>query len=291
MERTLRSARAAATAAAAGLPLASIAAAAASGGGHGTALEVLMLPVLIAFAIGLHAALSRAAKAVIASARPLATGEAEACGYDRNVHATASSQTMGIVAVALAAGFALWLGFAGGWTWAWGLGWLGVAGAVALDLWWWERVAASANHLWFQRGWSGRVHQVLIDNIRDIAVVESEAGGFTLRHGHRNASARLMLTLVDGSRVALPKTDAQGGLEAVEAVANHVRARRQQSSDRRSLSDAEARAAEAAAEAAKAQPSRDAAMLLELRRLRQKALSPDLPAAVRTPPTGGSSGD
>lgn len=270
------------------MPLAGLAAGAPAGSGHGLALDVLMLPLLVAFAVGLHAVLARAAKAVVASARPLATGEIEACGYDRSVHATAASQTMGIVAVALAAGFALWLGFAGGWAWAWALGWLGVAAAVALDLWWWERVAASASYLWFQRGWSGRVHQVLIDNIRDIEVAESASGGFTLRHGRRNASARLMLTLLDGSRVALPRTDAHGGLDAVEAVANHVRARRQQSSDRRSLSDAEARAGEAAAAAAQAPPSRDAAMLLELRRLRQKALSPELPPAVRPPPaTGG----
>jgi len=242
--------------------------------------RILMLPLLVLFAVGLHAALARVAKAVLASARPLATGEPEACGYDRSVYATAAPQTLGIVAVALGAGLVLWLGHLSGSTALWALGWLGVAAAVALDLWWWERVAASANYLWFQRGWAGRVHQVLIDNIRGIEVAESEAGGFTLRHGRGNANCRLLLRLADGSRVALPKTDAHGGLDAVKAVANHVRARRQQSSDKHSLSDAEARAAEAAAQAAQATPSRDAAMLLELRRLRQKALAPDLPPAV-----------
>ncbi len=264
--------------AAAALPLACHAAAA--GTSRGSASDVLMLPILLAFAVGLHAALARVAKAVLASARPLATGEPEACGYDRSVHATAAPQTMGIVAVALGAGLALWLGHVSGSTALWALGWLGVAAAVALDLWWWERVAASANYLWFQRGWSGRVHQVLIDNIRDIEVAENEAGGFTLRHGRGNADCRLLLRLEDGGRVALPKTDAHGGLEAVEAVANHVRARRQQSSDKRSLAEAQARAGQAAAEAAQAMPSRDAAMLLELRRLRQKALAPELPPAV-----------
>jgi hypothetical protein len=249
--------------------------------------RILMLPLLVAFAVGLHAALARVAKAVVASARPLASGEAEACGYDRSVYATAAPQTAGIVAVALAAGLALWLGYAGGWTWAWALGWLGVAAAVALDLWWWERVAASASYVWFQRGWSGRVHQVLIDNIRELEVAESEAGGLTLRHGRRNESTRLMLTLADGSRVALPRTDAHTGLDAVEAVANHVRARQLQSTDRRSLSDAEARGTQAAAQAAQALPSRDAAMLLELRRLRRKALSPELPPAVRPPSPSG----
>ncbi len=67
-------------------------------------------------------------------------------------------------------------------------------------------------------------------------------GGFTLRHGRNNAVCRLMLRLNDKHVVALPKTDANSGLADVEAVANHVRARQQQSEDRRRLGDAQARA-------------------------------------------------
>jgi len=244
------------------------------------AINVVMLPVMLAFGVGLHAVIARSVKTVLAAARPLASGEPEACGYERRVYHTAAPQMLGVVGAALAAGLLLWIAYIAGSGWMGALGVLGVLGAVGLDLWWWERVTASASYLWFQRGFRGRVHQVLIDNIRDLSVDETEAGGFTLRHGRNNAVCRLMLRLNDKHMVALPKTDARSALADVESVANHVRARKQQSEDRRSLSEAQARASRAAAQAAQAEPSKDAEMLLELRRLRQKALSPDLPPAV-----------
>jgi len=244
------------------------------------AISAVMLPVMLAFGIGLHALIARSVKTVLAAARPLASGEPEACGYERRVYHTAAPQMLGVVVAALIAGLVLWVGYATGSGWIGALGVLAVLVAVGLDLWWWERVTASASYLWFQRGFKGHVHQVLIDNILDISVDETEVGGFTLRHGRKNAVCRLMLRLNDKHMVALPKTDAYNGLADVEAVANHLRARKQQSDDRRSLAQAQALAARAAAEAAEAGPSKDAEMLLELRRLRQKALSPDLPPAV-----------
>lgn len=244
------------------------------------AINVVMLPVLLAFAVALHALIARSLKTVLAAARPLASGEPEACGYERHVYHTAAPQMLGVVAAALAAGLVLWLAYITGSGWLGALGVLGILVAVALDLWWWERVTASASYLWFQRGLRGHVHQVLFDNIRDLSVDETEGVGFTLRYGRDNAVCRLMLRLNDKHMVALPKTDARKGLADVEAVANHVRARKQQADDRRLLSEAQARAAQAAAAAAQAAPSPDAERLLELRRLRQKALSPDLPPAV-----------
>jgi hypothetical protein len=244
------------------------------------AINMVMLPVMLAFGVGLHALIARSVKTVLAAARPLASGEPEACGYERRVYHTAAPQMLGVVVAALAAGLLLWIGYVSGSGWLGALGVLGVLGAVGLDLWWWERVTASASYLWFQRGFRGHVHQVLIDNILDVSVDETEVGGFTLRHGRNNAVCRLKLRLNDKHVVALPKTDAHSALGDVEAVANHVRARKQQSEERRSLSAAQAHAAHAAAEAARAGSSKDAEMLLELRRLRQKALSPDLPPAV-----------
>ena len=213
-------------------------------------INAVMLPVMLAFGVALHAVIARSVKAVLAAARPLASGEPEACSYERRVYHTAAPQMQGVVVAALAAGLLLWLAYVAGSAWLGALGLLGVLGAVALDLWWWERVTASASYLWFQRGFRGRVHQVLIDNIRDISVEEAEAGGFTLRHGRNNAVCRLMLRLHDKHVVALPKTDAYGALADVEAVANHVRSRIQQADDRRKLSDAQTRASRSAAEAA-----------------------------------------
>lgn len=244
------------------------------------AISGLMLPVALAFGVALHAVIARFVKAVLAASRPLASGELEACGYERLVYHTAAPQLLAVVGVALGAGALMWLGYLSGWGWLGGLGLLVVLGAVGLDLWWWERVTAGGSYLWFQRGLRGHVHQVLIDNIAEITVDESEVGGFTLRHGRHNAVCRLHLRLQDKSLIALPKTDAHAGLAEVEAVANHLRARQQQAADRRSLSDAEMRAERAAAEAATAKPSRDAAMLLELKRLRKQALAVELPPTV-----------
>jgi hypothetical protein len=239
-----------------------------------------MLPALLALGLGLHALLARIAKAVVSSARPLATGEAEACGYERHVYHTAAPQTLAVIGVALAGGLLMWFGYVSGHGSWWVLGLLVVVGAVGLDLWWWERVSASASYVWFQRGWSGEVHQVLIDNIDEISVEETETGGFTLRHGRHNTLCGLSLQMNDKRIAALPNTDAQRALADVEAVANHVRARQLQSQDRRSLSDAQAVASEAAARATNELPSKDVAMRLELQRLRRKALAPELPPAA-----------
>ncbi len=264
---------------AAPLALAPLSCEAAASSGN-VAISVLMLPVMLAFGVALHALIARVVKTVLSAARPLASGEPEACGYERRVYHTAVPQMQGVVAAALMAGLVLWLGYVSGSGWIGALGVLAVLAAVGLDLWWWERVTASATYLWFQRGFRGHVHQVLIDNIRDITVDESDAGGFTLRHGRHNAVCRLMLRLNDKHTVALPKTDANSALAEVEAVANHVRARKLQSEDRRKLGEAQARGARAAAQAAQQAPSQNAEMLRELRKLRQKALSPDLPPAV-----------
>lgn len=261
-------------------PLAADAAPASQGN---AGIQALMLPVLLALAIGLHALIARAAKTVLSAARPLASGEAEACGYDRRVYHTAAPAMLAVVATALGAGALLWLGYvtgAGGW---WAAGLLALFGAVALDLWSWERVTASASFLWFRRGSSGQVHQILIENIQHVTVDERDERRWpTLRHGYSNRVCRLRLLMRDKHVVGLPKTDANCALDDVEAVANFVRARQQQSAQRVAIDAAEQRAAVAATEAAAtpAQARAEAEMRLALRRLRQKALAPEAPPAV-----------
>ena len=159
---------------------------------------------------------------------------------------------------------------------------LALVAAVALEVLRWERVAASANNLWFQRGFGSTVHQVLIENIRDVAMQESEVRGFTLRHGTRNRLARLQVRMADRRVVALPKTDAFSGLDDVEGVANHLRLRLQQLADRQALQRSQ-REASAAAQAVANDPAKaDAEIRRELRRLRKNALAPDLPPAVKS---------
>ena len=155
------------------------------------------------------------------------------------------------------------------------------AGGIALDLLRWERVAVSAGNLWFQRGLRGRVHQVAIENIRDLTVEEEDRRSFTFRHGLANRLCRLSVRMHDKRLLALTKTDAASGLEAVEAVANHLRTRLQMQHDQATLATSERNAASAAVRIADEPPDSDRDMRRELMRLRRKAQAPDVPKAVR----------
>jgi hypothetical protein len=241
-----------------------------------------MLPFALGLALGLHVLLGRAVKAVLSSAMPLASGQPEMGGYERRVYGTAERATLEVVGLALLAGLMWWVGM------AWGFGWVSFAGvlvlaaAVGLDLRRWERVTVSASFVWFQRGLGHKVHQVAIENIRDVSVTEAEAHGFTVRHLNRNRVCRVSMRMVDKRVVALPKTDALAELEAVENTANLIRTRLQLAEDRDAVKRSGERGSEAAAEAGRSKPSADKEMMRELRRLRQQAQAPDgVPPAVQ----------
>ncbi|MBX3626114.1 MAG: hypothetical protein KF892_13955 [Rhizobacter sp.] len=243
--------------------------------------HVLALPFLLAIAVAGHILLSRGAKALASAVYLLATGEPEAVGYERRVYGTADRAMLEIVALVLASGVVMWIGM------TWKLGWVGalgvlmLLGAVALDMARWERVTVSASYVWFQRGLGHKVHQVAIENIRDVSVVEAEAPGYTLRHLNRNRTCRLTMRMNDKRVVALPKTDAHGEVEAVEALANHIRSRQQLAGDRQAVKRSADQGSEAAARAAREPTTADREMLRELRRLRKQAQSPNLPPAVK----------
>jgi hypothetical protein len=193
---------------------------------------VIALPFTLAFGVAGHAVLSRGVKAVLWAWAPLASGEPEAARYERSVLHTADMPMMQLVAGAAGVGLLAWLGMATGW----GLFWLAsVAALIALtviDVLRWERVAVSGYNLWFQRGFRGKVHQVVLDNIRDAHVEEHEARGFTLRHGTHNRLVRLQVRMSDKRLIALPKTDAYSGQDDVEAVANFLEMRLEQMRER-----------------------------------------------------------
>ena len=242
---------------------------------------LLTLPFMLGLALGMHWVVSRTATAVAWAASPLATGEAEAYRYERRTYHTAHPEMLEIIALALCAGVLFWcaLQWGGGWLWTGGL--LLVGAAVALDLWVWERVSASANFLWAQRGLRGEVKQVAIENIRELSVEEDDdAGGFTFRHGRHNRLVRLDVRLAENEAVDLPWTDAYTGLDDVEAMANHLRARQLIRGEGQSLKQAEDKASATARAAAAQAPSLDAEMVRELKRLRQGALAPELPKAA-----------
>ena len=242
---------------------------------------VITLPMSVASAGAAHYVASRAVKAVLWSVRPLATGEAQAYTYERDVWRTAEPAMLQVVVAALASGLVVWLGAVSGWTWLKGLGGLVWLGALALDLLRWERVAVSASNLWFQRGLRERVHQIAYENIRDVHVEEKEAGGFTLRHGRNNRVCRLQVRMKDKRIVALPKTDAYSGLGDVEEVANQLRQRLRHMEDREAMQRSEAAAHEAARHAADTPTGGDDELRRALNKLRAGALAPDVPKAVK----------
>lgn len=243
--------------------------------------QVLALPFFLAIAVAAHVLLSRGAKAVSSAVWPLATGEPEVAGYERRVYGTADRATLEITALVLVSGGVMWVGMTWKFGWLGALGILMLLGAVVLDMVRWERVTVSANFVWFQRGLGHKVHQVAIENIRDVSVVESDTPGYTLRHLNRNRTCRLNMRMKDKRVVALPKTDAHAELDAVEALANHIRSRQQLAGDREAVKRSSVEGSETAARAAREPTSADREMLRELRRLRKKAQAPDLPPAVK----------
>ena len=194
---------------------------------------LLKFLVMVAAAIAAHVLLARAAKGIASAVAPLASGEEEGVRYQRGVYGTADRGASEIVILVLVAGVLMGLGA------TFAPRWLIAVGAVVLDMLRWERASASANFVWFQRGYQRKLHQIAIENIRDVAVHEEEAPGFTLLHGTRNRVCRVHLKLHDKTIVSLPRTDTARALDDVEALANHVRARLQLLSERKSIERAE----------------------------------------------------
>ena len=230
----------------------------------------LLLPFLVAFGVAGHALVSRVVKVVLWAWHPLATGEPEAACYERKVYHTGVRSMLEIAVLAAIAGFVGWLALATNSRWLWGGAGMLLAGALALDLLRWERVSVGANNLWFQRGLGSTVRQVALENIRDVAVQESESGLFTLRHGRRGRLVRLAVRMKDKRVVALPKTDAAGGREAVEALANQMRMQLAQ------LRAREVSERMRAGSRAAPQPADDAELRRALRRLRRGAAAPQV---------------
>ncbi len=236
---------------------------------------LLRFLLMLGAAIVAHVLLARAAKWIASAVAPLASGEEEAVRYQRGVYGTADRGARDIVILVLVAGVLMGLGatFAPRWLVAVGAGL--VVGAVVLDMLRWERASASANFVWFQRGYQRKLHQIAIENIRDVAVHEEEAPGFTLLHGRRNRICRVHLKLHDKTIVSLPRTDAARALDDVEALANHVRARMQLLTERKSIERAERDSDMAPLAAEPMLSPEERALRQELKRVRRQARADD----------------
>jgi hypothetical protein len=254
--------------------------AAGSGSVFSTALQ---LPLMLALAVGAHVLVGRVGKWLAGAISPLASGEEEAVRYQRDVYGTAEREVLEVCGVVLGAGILLWLGTTLAPRWLVPFGVVLLMAGIALDLLRWERATASANFVWFQRGLTRKVHQIAIENIGEVAVQEEEVRFPTLRHGLNNRICRVHLRMNDKRIVSLPRTDAHRGLDDVETLANHVRARLQIMDEHNKI-DRAARDSDLAPLApARALTPQEREMRHELKLLRKKALAPDLPSAAKPP--------
>jgi hypothetical protein len=201
-------------------PGAAVAAAAGtSGRGLPLAVWLLLLAPFVALGVGLHLVVARAVKQALLRWAPLPRGEQRIAGYERAVHDSVEPAMQAVIVLAFAAGAMLWAAAYAASALAWGCAAVTLLGAVVLDIALWQRVEVGAEHVWFQRRLFGTVHQVVVDNVRDVTIEQQDVAGLSLRHGRDNAIVRLKLRLKDRHVVALPKTGAYRGRADVEAVA------------------------------------------------------------------------
>jgi hypothetical protein len=171
-------------------------------------------------------------KALLWAWSPLARDEVEVKVYQRAVYRTADPTLQPVVGAVATAGLVWGLGLV--WhssmsAWLMLAGVMAIMAALAMDLQRWERVAVTANSVWFQRGFGHNVHHISLNQIREVLIQEKDEQGATLRRWRNNRSARLAIRMTDGGLVALPKTDAFSGRKTIETMANFLRHRLQQS--------------------------------------------------------------
>lgn len=185
----------------------------------------LLLP-LVALAVGLQLTIATIVKQALIRLAPLARGEPRIAGYESSVVESVDIASRAVLLLAACAGLALWAAAAFASPAAWSLTALLLGAGLALDLLRWQRVEVGTDHVWFQRGLHRTVHQVLIENIRDVAIEQADLAGPTLRHGLRGAGTlRLKLRMKDRHVAALPKAGRASGRFGVEAVEAYVRER------------------------------------------------------------------
>jgi hypothetical protein len=147
------------------------------------------------------------------------------------VYHTADRPMLEIVGLAAGAGLVLWWPSATGWAACGPLAFVLLGVAVAVDVLRWERVAVSAHNLWFQRGYRSRVHQVALENIRDVRSRRAKATASPCATAA--TTARAAARAHEGqARRRLAQDRRASGVDAVEAVANHLRMRLAQMRDR-----------------------------------------------------------
>jgi hypothetical protein len=196
----------------------------------------------ITAAVGLELGAARLLRAVLLAREPLSGEHIDSAVYHRSLW-TPGQPELWPARIALAASGVLVaadLGGLAGWLMEPAL--LAWCGALAWDLWTWERVAASVKFVTWRRGWQRGARRVAVSELREVQVVQCprpRSGPGRLRPD----AAHIVLRLADGS-ARLPATLAWFGGEAhLEEVANFVRMQMDVVADNRRRAAADKRAA------------------------------------------------
>lgn len=180
-------------------------------------------------------------RALLLSARPLSGEHSDSRVYQRQLCSPGELQLWPAWALLAGTGTAL-AGAASpsGSGWLWLVAVLGWLGALAWDLWVWERVAASVKFVTWRRGWRRGPRRVAVSDLREALVIEKPIGPAWLPW--RPSLAYLALVQRNGKALKLPRTGAAfGGAGRVEELANFVRLQMEQVDETRKRVAAEKR--------------------------------------------------
>ncbi len=183
---------------------------------------LLTLLVLLVLVTGVQRLLSRLTRAVLLSYAPLSGDHSDSVVYHRSLLTPGDMDNRVIWALITASGVFAWLAVRGDGRWGW-LAVLALLGALAWDLWTWERAAVSVRRVSWRRGWKKSVRRVPVSQVADVVVAEKPLPWLGGTLGHRLGSCHLRLQLYTGDAVRLPRTSALTDATLLEDVANFLR--------------------------------------------------------------------
>ncbi|HET7862769.1 MAG TPA: hypothetical protein VFL86_00035 [Burkholderiaceae bacterium] len=183
---------------------------------------LLTLLVMLVLVAGVQRLLSRLIRAVLLSYAPLSGDHSDSVVYHRSLLTPGDVDNRVIWALITAGGVFTWLAVRGNARWGW-LAVLALLGALAWDLWTWERAAVSVRRVSWRRGWRKSVRRVPVSQVADVVVAEKPLPWLGGTLGHRLGSCHLRLQLYTGDAVRLPRSSALTDATLLEDVANFLR--------------------------------------------------------------------
>lgn len=183
---------------------------------------LLTLLVMLVLVTGVQRLLSRLIRAVLLSYAPLSGDHSDSVVYHRSLLTPGDVDNRVIWAFITASGVFTWLALRGDGRWGWPA-FLALLGALAWDLWTWERAAVSVRRVSWRRGWKKSVRRVPVSQVADVVVAEKPLPWLGGILGHRLGSCHLRLQLYTGDAVRLPRTSALTDAALLEDVANFLR--------------------------------------------------------------------